>query len=541
MKKQNEVQYSINRLLSSMLLSILVIGNIGNISNIPSQLHGQTTNNPTLSINEGISSGDVTYNSAMIWARVNNQSIMHIKYDNNSAFLHPNSTLKRVDNTTDFAGKIKIDDLNPNTKYFYKVWFSSTDNRTNSSAIVGSFRTAPNPNSSGNSISFILGADIGGQKFCREVKAGYLIFEKMKSLLPDFYIHNGDMIYAINDCPKERPDVGQNIPGNFSGIADSKVDWKNQIQVLDIYLKHWAYNMGDPHLQGFLGNTSMYIQWDDHEVINDFGSQWTYWNSQNKNRTGYQNLVQAGRETFFNFSPIERNQHDPDRIYRLFHWGKDMDLLILDARSYRSRNDLPDTEQNNKTLLGGDQLSWLKESLTNSNATWKIISSDVPMSIPTGSNVSKFGRDGWADGTDTDFSSKTGFERELRDLLKFIDDHNINDVVFVTTDAHFPAMLKYNADVNGDGDPINVYEIVCGPLSAIRFGIPGIPLPKFDPTFQPTTLYVEGGIYNFGYFKIHKGMDGLMHLSASIIGEDGLSRPNSHMDLIPQQNINQSK
>src|SRR6266508_5327433 len=175
MKKQIEVQYSIYRLLSSMLLSILVIGNIGNITNIPSQLHGQTTNNPTLFINEGVSSGDVTYKSAMIWARVNNQSIMHIKYDNNSAFLHPNSTIKRVDNTTDFAGKIKIDDLKPNTKYFYKVWFSSADNLTNSSAILGNFRTAPNPDSAENSISFILGADIGGQKFCREVKDGYMI------------------------------------------------------------------------------------------------------------------------------------------------------------------------------------------------------------------------------------------------------------------------------------------------------------------------------------------------------------------------------
>jgi alkaline phosphatase D len=69
------------------------------------------------------------------------------------------------------------------------------------------------------------------------------------------------------------------------------------------------------------------------------------------------------------------------------------------------------------------------------------------MSIPTGANASKFGRDGWADGTGTDFSSKTGFKRELRHLMKFIDDHNINDVVFVTTDAHFPAILKYTLTV----------------------------------------------------------------------------------------------
>ncbi|HEY7226976.1 MAG TPA: alkaline phosphatase D family protein [Nitrososphaeraceae archaeon] len=537
MKIHNRLQSGIIQAFPSIFLSILVISNA---SNIPSQLHGQTINNPILTINEGVASGDVTYKSAMIWSRANNQSIMHVKYDNNSEFLHPNSAIKWVDNKTDLVGKIKVDDLRPNTKYFYKVWFSSSDNRTKSSAILGSFRTAPNPNSSGNSISFILGADIGGQGFCREVKNGYLIFEKMKSLLPDFYIQNGDMIYAINDCPKDRPDGDQNIPGNFSGIADAKVDWKNEALVHDTYLKHWTYNRADPHLQAFLGNTSMYMQWDDHEVINDFGSKWSYWNSLNKNRTGYQNLVQSGRETFFNFSPIERNQQDPDRIYRSFHWGKDMDLLILDARTYRSRNDLQDIKQYNKTLLGGDQLSWLKETLANSNATWKIISSDVPMSIPTGSNASLFGRDGWANGIDKDFSSKTGFERELWDLMKFIDDHDINNVVFVTTDAHFPAILKYNADVNGDGDPVNVYEIVCGPLSAIRFGIPGIPLPKFDPTFQPTSLYVEGGILNFAYFKIHKGSDGLMHLSISILGEDGRPRHGSLIDLGPNQNTNQN-
>ena len=146
----------------------------------------------------------------------------------------------------------------------------------------------------------------------------------MKSLSPDFYIHNGDIIYAINDCPKERPDGLQNIPGNFPGIADSTVDWNNLVQVHDIYLKHWLYNKEDSHLQGFLGNTSMYSQWDDHEVINDFGSQWSYWNSQNKNRTGYQNLVKAGILAFFNFSPLERNQQEPDRIYRSFQWGKDL-------------------------------------------------------------------------------------------------------------------------------------------------------------------------------------------------------------------------
>jgi alkaline phosphatase D len=161
----------------------------------------------------------------------------------------------------------------------------------------------------------------------------------------------------------------------------------------------------------------------------------------------------------------------------------------------------------------------------------------VPVSIPTGANASKFGRDGWANGIDLDFSSKTGFERELTEIMKFIDDNDIKNVVFVTTDVHFPATLKYSADVNGDGDPVNVYEIVNGPLSAFRFGIPGAPLPMLDPTFQPTILYVEGGISNFARIQIQKQNDGNVHLTADIIGEDGHARAGSHLDLVPQEKI----
>ena len=102
----------------------------------------------------------------------------------------------------------------------------------------------------------------------------------------------------------------------------------------------------------------MYSQWDDHEVLDDFGADWSYWNNENQNRTGYQNLVHEGRKAFFNFSPIDTDITDPNRIYRSFHWGNDLDLLILDARSDRSRNDMIDTVKNNKTMLGSEQLTW---------------------------------------------------------------------------------------------------------------------------------------------------------------------------------------
>jgi alkaline phosphatase D len=155
--RHDRLQSGLVKLFPSMLLLILVISNA---INLPSSIHGQTTNNSILTINGGVASGDVSYKSAMIWSRINNQSVMHTKYDNNSEFTHSSSSVKWVDNKTDLAGKIKVDNLRPNTKYFYKVWFSSPDNSVNSSAVLGSFRTAPNPNSSDNSISFLIGADM---------------------------------------------------------------------------------------------------------------------------------------------------------------------------------------------------------------------------------------------------------------------------------------------------------------------------------------------------------------------------------------------
>lgn len=127
---------------SLVFVSILVISNLDIVT---FQLHGQSIDNNTLSMNEGVASGDVSHNSTTIWARVDKKSTMNLLYDDNSAFLHPVFKTKWVDSTTDFARKIRIEDLIADTKYFYKVWFSDIGNNyANSSAIVGSFRTAPN-------------------------------------------------------------------------------------------------------------------------------------------------------------------------------------------------------------------------------------------------------------------------------------------------------------------------------------------------------------------------------------------------------------
>ena len=533
----------------SIFILIFHINNGSTLSLSVYSVFATTENNSdSLVINQGVASGDVTDDSAVVWSRSNREAQMHVEYDTNSNFSQPRSTDATTigNQTTDYTSHVKLEGLSPDTLYYYRVWFStlplSQANKTTSLAsdiLAGSFRTSPSASLPSNKpISFIFAADLGGQKHCRQVdKGGYYIFEKMKELSPDFFIANGDMIYAADKCPVQGPsDEWKNIPGNFSGVADPEINWTNTEQVRDTYLKHWQYNRADPYLQSFLQNTSMYSQWDDHEVINDFGALWPYWNPFNKDREGYSNIVNEGRKVFFDYSPIDRNLNQNNRIYRSFNWGPNLDLFILDGRSYRSPNSMADTPENNKTMLGTEQLEWLEQGLMNSSAIWKVISSDVPISVPTGANASILGRDGWANGNETNFSSETGFERELQQLLNFLDDSNIENVVFVTTDVHFPANILYDLDANNDGDKLIFHELISGPLSAFRFGTPGgAPIPKLDNTFNPKILYEEGGIFNFGHLKVQKNPeDTLVHLKAQVVDDNGFTRPNSTLDLKPR-------
>jgi len=520
---------------------ILSINNIGSLTNIVAAQNNDNNNN--LVITDGIASGDVTDNSAVVWSRAKDRALMHVQYDTDQSFSHAKSETLLVDKLTDLAGHIKLDLLSPDTIYYYRVWFSSASDSNNNTtkslstrpdSLIGSFRTAPDHLTS-KPISFVVGGDLGGQNYCRRDGTGgiqgYPIFSIMQSLSPDFFIFNGDQIYGDNACSINGPSnvTGwSNIVGNFPSVIDNKVSWNNQTQLQDVYNKHWEYNRADPHLQGVLRSISMYSQADDHEVVNDYGGKWSYWTNATKNRTGFPNVVKAGINSFFNFSPIDRNKAEPNRIYRSFHWGKDLDLFLLDMHSYRSRNDLPDTVQNNKTLLGRDQLHWLEQSLLNSTATWKVISADVPATIPNCFNK-QLGCDNWAtNGTSATF--KETFTRERSDFLRFLDDHNIKNLVVVATDVHFPINILVEDDPNRDGHNLVYYELVSGPLSAIP-----LKANPLDPTINATSKYQENQLFNFGYIKIQQEKsDKKVHLISEVRDENGLLRPRSHWDIPPQ-------
>ena len=480
-----------------------------------------------LRITHGVAAGDVTETTAIVWARSNREALMTVRYQPVVGTQEPQLVTSRSSSATNSSAQVRLEALEPGTRYRYEVWFEDASGR--SAVEAGAFGTAPRRDVR-SVVSFAWSGDLGGQGYCRRSDGGYTIFRHLAALRPDFFIANGDMIYADGVCPADGPGADwHNVPGGFLGIGSPAVDWNDGDQVEDVYASHWLYNRADASHQAFLRVTPMYVQWDDHEVINDFGAPWPAY-SPAPSRSGYRNIVAAGRKTLFDFHPFERHPEEPDRIYRSFRWGRDVELFILDARSYRSENTLEDVPNAEKTMLGTEQLRWLKAALGGSSATWKIVSTDVPLSAPTGSNPEQNGRDAWANGRGESFSARTGFERELVDLLRSIDEHDVRNVVFVATDVHFAAQLRYDIDLDGDGDRLVFHELVSGPLSAVRAPAP----PAFDPTLHPVVLYAEGDIFNFGMIRIGDGGPGAPHLWSDIRDDTGRIRVGSELELVPE-------
>jgi alkaline phosphatase D len=467
-------------------------------------------------ITHGVAAGEVTSSGAIIWARANLASTMRVQVATRPRIPRgARVRTVRVLKGSDYAGRVRLTRLRAGTRHYYRVWFTRKVGRglVAGRAQRGSFVTAPAATRS-SPVVFATSGDLGGQKYCRRPTRGYGIFAHIAALQPDFFVASGDMIYADDECPTASPTGFPNVPGNFSSIGNRAIDWTNAAQVRDTYLRHWRYNRADHHFQRLLRSSGLYSTWDDHEVLNDFGAAWPAY-IHDRSRAGWRNLVAQGRAAFLNYGVVG------GRIYRSFRWGRDVELFLLDGRSYRSENDRPDTPQNAKTMLGAPQLAWLKQAVARSGATWKLVVSNVALSVASGSDEA---RDSWANGHRSESPLYTGFERELDDLLASFDAANVRNLVVVSGDIHQARNLRYDADYNGDGDRLFFHELITGPLSATR-NPPG----SLDPTFRPTQLYAEGEFFNFRRIAVQGGS-----LSTDVRGEDGAVRPASVLVLTAQ-------
>ncbi len=461
---------------------------------------------PLLAITHGVSVGDVTESQAVIWSRTNSSATMNVKLTPSAEGKSDFKTSVLAEN--DFTGKIKITGLKADQRYQYQVWFSSKDpSGSEGSKAQGQFRTAPSVNQN-KPVTLAWGNDVGGQNVCRDKKEGFPIFDAINKENLDLFIGLGDMIYADGICTSEGRYGNAQIVGDFKPASDLKSFWS-----------HWKYNRSDPGLKRILAKTPYFPIWDDHEVVNDFGPK-----QDTREQAPYKkgmHLLPIGLQSFLDYNPVAENPDSPHRLYRKIRWGRHLELFLLDTRQYRDANQDPDSKEHPKTLLGEKQLNWLKENLKKSNATWKVIGSSVPLSIPTGF---PHARDAWANydaGTATNGEDQpqadTGFENELFEILKTLNEINAS-AIFLTGDVHFAKVFRYTPFM--DRPNFQFYEFVTGPMNSGIF-----PTEAFDTTFNPESLYMlgpKGGDQNlsfqqarlfFNYGKLHIDSEGFLTVS----------------------------
>jgi alkaline phosphatase D len=220
----------------------------------------------------------------------------------------------------------------------------------------------------------------------------------------------------------------------------------------------------------------------------------------------------------FEYTPMRFVPADPERVYRAFAYGPSLEVFVLDERSYRGPN-TPNRQPRldaESAFLGPEQLRWLKTGLLASRATWKVIASDMPLSIVVpdlNPDVPKGTYEAWANG---DGGPPLGRELELANLLAFIKGSAIRNVVWVTADVHYASATYYDPARAQVSDFTPFWEFVAGPLNAGTFG-PG----EIDPTFGPDVRYrsvPEGmkqnrppteGMQYFGTVRIDGGSEAM--------------------------------
>lgn len=182
-------------------------------------------------------------------------------------------------------------------------------------------------------------------------------------------------------------------------------------------------------LQPLFGSVHHYAIWDDH----DFGP--------NDSDSTFR-LKDAALSIHRDYWPqVVYGLRDAPGCFFRFEWG-DVEFFMLDDRTYRSPNNMPPGAE--KRMLGKAQLQWLKESLLNSKAPFKIIANGGQMINP----LVYF--EGWG-----------LFPDEQKEFLDFLVQNKIQGVLFLSGDRHATELLKITPE---GGYPL--YEYTSSPLTS---------------------------------------------------------------------------
>ncbi|AFY32948.1 5'/3'-nucleotidase SurE [Calothrix sp. PCC 7507] len=380
-----------------------------------------------------IASGDTTQDSTVLWARSIFPGAVKFEYSTDANFSVIAGTKNAIVTNINAPVKVAVEGLQAGTDYYYRV----TDAAGATS--IGRFSTAAAPGTQAG-LTFGVSGDWRGEL------APYPAISNADERNLKFFVEFGDTIYADYASPAVK---------NPDGTE------KDQVTTLDEYRAKHAEVYSQRYGQNTWGDlraaTSILATIDDHEVVNDFegGEDLAKASAADKALYGATSglvndspLYENGLQAFQEYNPIRNDFYsqtgdartDGERkLYRYNTYGGDAATFVLDARSFRDA-ELPGVVNTNdlaqvgdflaksfnpaRTLLGRSQVEDLKRDLLQSEKdgqTWKFIMIPEP--------IQNLGVVGASDRFE-------GYAAERTEILKFIDDNKISNVVFVSADIH---------------------------------------------------------------------------------------------------------
>lgn len=428
-----------------------------------SKLQQVPTQPPLDVLPNGVAAGDVTQNSVILWARNMFPTIITFTYGVN---LTNTVTLSRLVTDTTLPVTVTLSGLLSDTQYSYRVFTPLT------TGVTGTFRTAAG-------VGAQTGLRFGGSGDWRGELGPYPAVRNAPARNLDFFVELGDTIYA--DYPSTDVPLTQTI---------TLEDYRKKHN--EVYTKKRQLNT----LADLRRSTAIFAVIDDHEVINDFsGGASVATDARFTDTNGLINdstLFETGLQAFHEYNPIQHEFYgavggdgrmDNERkLYRYRTFGSDAALFVLDTRSFRDTPipGLTPAQFSNpfailaflnqvftpgRTMLGSQQLADLKADLLaaqQKGITWKFIAVPEP--------IQNLGPVGASDRFE-------GYAAERAELLKYIVDNKIENVVFVAADIHGTIVnnLTYQTVAGGAEQPTSAFEVTTGAVA-------------FDAPFGPTVV-----------------------------------------------------
>jgi alkaline phosphatase D len=342
----------------------------------------------------------------------------------------------------------EVDGLQPGRWYWYR--FRAGD----AESPVGRTRTMPRASETPDQLRFAFAS-------CQHFETGlYTAYEHMAKDDLDLVFHLGDYIYE-----------GRGRDGQV------RKHLGDEIQTLDDYRIRHALYKSDPHLRAMHALCPWMVTWDDHEFDNNCAAGIS--EELEVDPAAFLERRANAYQAYYEMMPLRSRSvpRGPDmRLYRKVDFGRLASFQVLDTRQYRSdqpnddrRSPLNDAALDPKqSMLGRQQLGWLKANLLTSDATWNVLAQQVMMAMVgfrlDDSAERVYSMDQWP-----------GYTAERMKLMEFLRDRKVPNPVVLTGDIHSNWANDLRVDDRQAEAPVVASEFVGTSISSGGNGMAVIP------------------------------------------------------------------